>query len=140
MRFQPLFLSLILFLSPVSFALPQRNTLLRRVDNSPSNSEAAEGIGGEEGADAEYIREAEAAGNADQRPPTSAPFGFGPFFPDADDTSRSVELKRRTTLVKNAFLHSWQNYHRLGLPNDEIRPVTGKSYSTRFERSSRGKK
>jgi len=115
--------AVVLALSPSILAAPQRNDLLRRTDGSTLDTQAADAADAADAAAAE-----EAIDTA-----------LDNMFMDAkrappETTQRKLELSRRTESVKQAFLHSWGAYKAKGLPQDEIRPVSGTPYSTRYGR------
>lgn len=58
-------------------------------------------------------------------PPVQHPFA-APDRPSgsAHDPARDRELERRQSLVKNAFVRSWQGYKKYAWGSDEVRPVT----------------
>lgn len=58
----------------------------------------------------------------------------GPLPPDLfPDPVRRVLLDQRTEQVKQAFLHSWNNYKKisLGQSGDDLKPKSGKVDNTR---------
>lgn len=47
--------------------------------------------------------------------------------------AKPVEVDRRATMVKDAFLHAWTGYSTHAFGHDELRPVTNGTTDSRLE-------
>lgn len=128
MRTPPLLF--LVFLIPFAFALgiSHRSTIGRRAEAAVAETLAAgEVLTGSA---------AEAADAADATETEQGPrrLDAGPLPPDLwSDPARRAVLEKRTEQVKQAFLHSWNNYNKmsLGQSGDELKPKSGKVDNTR---------
>ena len=123
MRVPFIFLPAVLSLLPLAHGLPHQSDLSRRSEAVISNVLAADN---QAAADAASI---EAAIDAELETLFSDEAAFPPLL---EINQRKVELNLRAERVREAFLHSWNSYKAKGLPQDELRPVSGTPYSTRF--------
>jgi hypothetical protein len=128
MRNPPLLFSVFLILLAFALAIPHPSTIGRRAEADVAESLAAgEALTGS-AADA---ADAAGAAEAEQEPRR---LDAGPLPPDLwSDPARRAVLEKRTEQVKQAFLHSWNNYNKmsLGQSGDELKPKSGKVDNTR---------
>jgi hypothetical protein len=131
MRTPPLLFSVFLILFAFAHGIPHRSTIGRRTDAAVAGSLAAGVASTGSVADAADAADAADTSGAEQMPLTP---NAGPLPPDlfADPARRAV-LEKRTEQVKQAFLHSWNNYNKmsLGQSGDELKPKSGKVDNTR---------
>jgi hypothetical protein len=128
MRTPLLLFSVLLILFTFTFGIPHRSTIWRRADAAAAGGLAAEEVLTGSAAEAADAADGTAAEQEPQR------LDAGPLPPDlfADPARRAV-LEKRTEQVKQAFLHSWNNYNKtcLGQSGDELKPKSGKVDNTR---------
>lgn len=112
----------LLAVSPLVFARPQWNDISRRTDGEASDMQTSDAS---DAADA-------AAEAATDTAIDNMFMDLNGDAPPGQSTQRKAELNRRAEIVKQAFLHSWGSYKVKGLPQDELHPVSGTPYSTRY--------
>lgn len=127
MRTAPLLFPAFLLLLSFALGTPHRHTHGRRAEAAVARVREVSA------ADAAEAVELKDASQAEQVPRRMAAMA-GPLPPDLfPDPARRLLLDQRTGQIKQAFMHSWNNYNRLSLgqSGDELKPKSGKVDNTR---------
>lgn len=127
MRTLPLLFSIFLVLFASALGTPHRHTHRRRAEASVAR------VGEVSAANAAEAAELKDGSQAEQDPKRVGA-NAGPIPPDLfPDPVRRVLLDQRSEQVKQAFLHSWNNYKKMSLSQsgDELKPKSGKVENTR---------
>lgn len=111
--------TVVLTFASFGFAFPRQNDFSRRTEGGTFDAQAAEA------ADIAWQSAAIETAFDNMFSDETA------FPPPVGASSRKAQLNERAERVKGAFMHSWNGYKSQGLPQDEVKPMSGSPYSTR---------